>query len=136
MSLPGGGASETSRVTTRWEVRELSLVPIGADAAAKIREDTGLKPPRETENRVMPKDKAKGASEVKAPDESRTTAVAAERKEPTAPAGELLPMVELKSDGGEARGVQMERDRQASQVVMRHIAQQLPAHLRGEFAES
>lgn len=27
-----------------------------------------------------------------------------------------------------------ERDRQASQVIMRHIAQQLPAHLRGEFA--
>jgi hypothetical protein len=27
-----------------------------------------------------------------------------------------------------------ERDRRASQVMMQHIAQQLPAHLRGEFA--
>lgn len=32
------------QVTTRWVLKELSLVPIGADANAKLREDAGLRP--------------------------------------------------------------------------------------------
>lgn len=35
----------TLRVTTRWEVREVSLVPVGADSQAKIREGSPLTHP-------------------------------------------------------------------------------------------
>jgi hypothetical protein len=33
--------SRPLRITTRWQVKELSLVPIGADPGAKIREEAG-----------------------------------------------------------------------------------------------
>ncbi|KKN53089.1 hypothetical protein LCGC14_0606010 [marine sediment metagenome] len=44
--------SRPLRITTRWQVKELSLVPIGADPRAKIREES---PPIAKENQVNPK---------------------------------------------------------------------------------
>jgi hypothetical protein len=38
------GGRDGLRVTTKWELREISLVPIGADQAAKIRSEMGLGP--------------------------------------------------------------------------------------------
>lgn len=37
----------TLRITTKWALKEVSLVPIGADEAAKIRQDMGLVPEME-----------------------------------------------------------------------------------------
>jgi Mu-like prophage major head subunit gpT len=43
------------RVTTDWTLREVSLVPIGADEMAKIRQDAGLDRSNPTENVTMNK---------------------------------------------------------------------------------
>lgn len=37
------------RVTTRWAIKELSLVPVGADPAAKVREEPGPSAPQQKE---------------------------------------------------------------------------------------
>jgi phage head maturation protease len=43
----------TLRITSRWQPREVSLVPIGADAAAKIREDHAALTHRQQECKTM-----------------------------------------------------------------------------------
>lgn len=48
----------TLRITHRWQLKEGSLVPVGADDQAKIREQWGETPPRK-EGETMPQDKEK-----------------------------------------------------------------------------
>ena len=56
------------RVTTKWTLRELSVVPIGADPKAKLREESGLTAPTRKEADMPATKKKKKDEDVVAPD--------------------------------------------------------------------
>jgi len=94
------------RVSTRWQLKEASMVPIGADPNAKIREDNAGRKPPELEADMPSKTKPKNEDVVEDTGE-RVEAVE------TKPAAKPEPVEAVDADAIRAEAVKAERKRVA-----------------------